>query len=70
MMGIFSLRHCIQTGTGATLPHILWVPGALTPGVKHPGHEPDHSPPCSAEVKNAWRYTSTPLIHLQGVVLN
>jgi hypothetical protein len=28
-----------------------------SPGVKRPGIE-NHSPPCSAEVKNAW--TSTP----------
>jgi hypothetical protein len=26
------------------------------------GHEPDHSPPSNAEVKNEWRYTSTPLL--------
>jgi hypothetical protein len=25
-----------------------------------PGREADHSPPSSAEVKNAWSYTSTP----------
>jgi hypothetical protein len=29
-------------------------------GVKWPGSEADHSPPSSAEVKNAWIYTSTP----------
>jgi hypothetical protein len=27
-------------------------------GVKRPGREADHSPPSSAEVKNAWSYTS------------
>jgi hypothetical protein len=27
--------------------------------VKHSGHEADHSPPSSAELKNAWSYTST-----------
>jgi len=36
------------------------LPGALFLGVKRPGHEADHSPPSSAEVKNAWSYTSTP----------
>jgi hypothetical protein len=30
------------------------------PGVKRPGRETDNSPPSSAEVKNAWSYTSTP----------
>jgi hypothetical protein len=32
--------------------HIEWVPGALFPGVKPSGCQPDHSPPASAEVKN------------------
>jgi hypothetical protein len=27
--------------------------------MKLPGSEADHSPPSSAEVKNAWSYTST-----------
>jgi len=27
-------------------------------GVKRQGREADHSPPCSAEVKYAWSYTS------------
>jgi hypothetical protein len=29
-------------------------------GVKRLVREADHSPPSSAEVKNAWSYTSTP----------
>jgi len=36
-----------------------WVPGLLPHAVKRLGSEADHSPPCSAEVKNAWSYTST-----------
>jgi hypothetical protein len=28
--------------------------------VKRPGREADHSPPSSAEIENAWSYTSTP----------
>jgi hypothetical protein len=39
---------------------IQWVPRTLSLGVKRPGREADHSPPSSAEVKNAWSYTSTP----------
>jgi hypothetical protein len=39
---------------------IRWVPVALSPGVKRPGHEADHSPPTSAEVKKIWIYKSTP----------
>jgi hypothetical protein len=34
--------------------------GAIFLGVKRPGREADHSAPSSAEVKNAWSYTSTP----------
>jgi hypothetical protein len=37
-----------------------WVPGALSLGVKRTGREAYHSPPSSAEIKNAWSYTSTP----------
>jgi hypothetical protein len=40
------LHHRVQNGSGAQ-----WVPGTLSLGVKPPGHEADHSPPSSAEVK-------------------
>jgi hypothetical protein len=43
-----------------TQPIIQWVSGALSPGVKRPVREADHSPPASAEVKKMWIYTSTP----------
>jgi hypothetical protein len=59
--GFFSSPPC---------PDWLWGPssplskgmegGALSPEVKRSGRESDHSPPSSAEVKNAWSYTSTP----------
>jgi hypothetical protein len=45
---------------GSTQPPIQWVTGSLSPGVKRPGREADHSPPASAEVKKMWIYTSTP----------
>jgi hypothetical protein len=44
----------------STQPPIQWVPGALSPGVKRPGREVEHSPPSSAEIKRMWIYTSTP----------
>jgi hypothetical protein len=53
----------------STQPPIIWVPGALSPGVKRPGRVVDHSPQTSAEVKKMWIYTSTS-IRLHGVVLN
>jgi len=42
----------------------------LSLGIKRPGREADHSPPSSAEDKNAWSYTSSPSIRLHGVVLS
>jgi hypothetical protein len=45
---------------GSTQRPIQWVLWALSPGVKWPGHEADHSPPASAEVKEIWIYTSLP----------
>jgi hypothetical protein len=44
-------------------------PLQLVPGLKWPEREADHSPPCSAEIKNAWSSTSTPPICLHDVVL-
>jgi hypothetical protein len=41
-------------------PPIQWVPGALSPGVKRLGHEADHSPTSSAEVKNFGAIPSIP----------
>jgi hypothetical protein len=62
IMGFFSLHHRIQDW--------LWCPpsllsngyrgGALSPGAQRSGREADHSPPSSAEVKNAWSCTSAP----------
>jgi hypothetical protein len=34
--------------------------GDLSPELKRPGREADHSPPTSAQVKKTWTYTSTP----------
>jgi len=39
-------------------------------GLKRPRREAYHSPPSSAEVKNAWSYTSTLPVRLHSVVLN
>jgi hypothetical protein len=33
---------------GPTQPSIQWKTGALSPGIKQPGREPDHLPPTSA----------------------
>jgi hypothetical protein len=55
--------------------------GVLSPGIKRPERETNHTPPFSVEIKNAWSYTSIPPyaftawslikqeIYLHGVVL-
>jgi hypothetical protein len=53
-LGIFLFTTASRTALGPTQPPIQWVPGALSLGVT------DHSPPSSAQVKNAWSYTSIP----------
>jgi hypothetical protein len=40
------------TPQGPDRSYIQWVPGALSPGVRRPGREADHSLPSNAEVKN------------------
>jgi hypothetical protein len=54
-----SPHHRVQIGSGANQAPIQWVPGALTLGVKRPERVSDHLSASSAEVKNAWSYTST-----------
>jgi len=36
--------------------HLVFL---VSPGVKQPGCEADHSPPSCADIKNRWSYTST-----------
>jgi hypothetical protein len=38
--------------------------------IKRLGREADHSSPFSAEIKNAWSYTSIPPVSLRDVVLS
>jgi hypothetical protein len=44
-----------------------WFSGALSSGVKRLGREANHSYPSSAEVENAWSYTSAPPICLHNL---
>jgi hypothetical protein len=68
--GNFSLHHRVQNGSGAHPASYPMGTGALSLGVKSPGREADHLHPSSAEVKNAWSYTSTPPVRLHEVVLS
>jgi hypothetical protein len=52
-----------------TQPAVQQVPEFFL-RIKGPGHEVDHLPPSSAEVKNEWSCTSTPPICLYVVERN
>jgi hypothetical protein len=56
--GIFLFTTVSRTALVSTQPPTQLVPGALSLGVKRPEREAVHSPVSSAEVKNAWSYTS------------
>jgi len=60
MLGCFLFAITSRPVLRLTQPPIQWVPRPLTPVIKRPGCDVDHSPPSGAEVKNAWSYTSTP----------
>jgi hypothetical protein len=59
-----------RTALGARPASYPMGTGDLSPGIKRPEREADHSSPSSAEVKNASSYTSTTPIRLHGVVLS
>jgi hypothetical protein len=50
-----------RTYLGFTLPPIEWASNFFTRAVKQLGSKVNHSPPCSAVVKNVWSYNSIPL---------
>jgi hypothetical protein len=63
--GVHSLRGrgilfstASRTALRPTQSPIQWVLVSFFPREKRPGREADQSPPSSAEVKNAWSYTS------------
>jgi hypothetical protein len=60
-LGIFLSATASRPALEPTQPPVQCVSGVLPlgVGVKRPWREGDHSPSSSAEVKNAWRYTSS-----------
>jgi hypothetical protein len=68
--GNFSVLHHVQTGSGAHPASFPMGTGVSFLGLKRPEREADRSPPSSADVKNAWRYTSTLPMRLHGVMLS
>jgi hypothetical protein len=58
--GNLSIHHRLQTGSEARPASYPMDTRSSFPGGKAVGRESDHSTPSSDEVKNAWRYASTP----------
>jgi hypothetical protein len=60
---IFLISKTFRSTLRTTQPLVQWVPGHFL-GIKQPGHEVNHSPTPSAEIKNVWSYTSAhPICH-------
>jgi len=69
--GSFYVHHrSFQTGSGAHSASYPNGTGFSFPGLKRPGRKADIHPPPSAEVKNAWNYTYTPAVRIDGVVIS
>jgi hypothetical protein len=56
----FHISISSRPALGSTQLPIQWIPEALSPSVKRPGREADHSSTTSAEAKKMCIYTSTP----------
>jgi hypothetical protein len=70
---MFLFSTASRTTLRPSQPPNHWVPGGwenLSLGVKRPGHEADHWPQSSAEIKNEWSHTSTFPLRLHGVALS
>jgi hypothetical protein len=53
MMGFFPFATASGPAPGPTQPHTQRASQALTSSLKRPERDADHSPPSSAEIKNA-----------------
>ena len=56
---IYLFYKTSRQAVGPSQPPIQFLLGSLSLGEKLPGHEGDHSPPSSVEVKNEWSYVAT-----------
>jgi hypothetical protein len=66
----FSLRHCVETGSGAHPDSYLVGTRGSFLGGKLPGREADHLLPSSAEVEVCIELYLLSPIRLHGVVLS
>jgi hypothetical protein len=56
--------HSVHIGSWThSVPYPMGT-GRFSPGIKRPWYKANHSLPSSAEIKNAWRYTSTQYVFM------
>jgi hypothetical protein len=60
--GNFIHPKACRLDLSTTQPPLQWIPGTLSPGIKGPGREADHSPASSAEIKNDEAIPALPLM--------
>jgi len=65
---LFSLLMCLYWLWGNPVSYPTNIGGVPFQGIKWPEWETDSSPVSSADIKNAWRCISAPLIYTRGVV--
>jgi len=58
---LYRFTKTSRLALGCTQLPFQWLLEALSPGIKWPGHEVNHSPASSARVKNGWNYTFMPI---------
>jgi hypothetical protein len=69
-MGFFLFATASVPALGPIQSPIQRIPGVLTPRVKRPGREANHSPSSRAHVRKAWSYISTPPTPINGVAFS
>jgi hypothetical protein len=57
---IFLLAAASRPALGPSQPPVQWIPGVLSPGVKRPGRDADHSPHLVPRLSRNRSYTSSP----------
>jgi hypothetical protein len=67
---IFLFTTVSRMVLGPTQPPVQWVLGSLSLGVKWPGVKLTTHLHLVPRLKNVWSYTSTPPVHLNGMVLS
>jgi len=70
ILGIFLFDAMSRPALVSTQPTVQWAARSFSMGVKRPGREADHTPPCGAETKECVELYLYSPIGLHDVVLS